>query len=161
MSFRGLAVENVHIVPAIPPLNITGAGADGDWVSMKHWRKLAIVIEQGAWAGGTSAVTLQQASDNAGTGAKALSFEKKYEGTALTDDVLFEVAVTSGTFNLDTANKYHLIEVLASDLDTINDFTHVRVRLGTPGVNADVVGAIYILYDGDYAGDPVNQPSAI
>ena len=75
-----LLVEATKIVWAAAPKDITGAGLTGDYVCLKYHRKLAIVLMSGAWAGGTAAVTLTQATDatggtstSLGTGQSAFS----------------------------------------------------------------------------------------
>jgi hypothetical protein len=67
-------VETRRIEAGCGPVNTTGAAVTGAYVSMKDFNHLTIIIQQGAWAGGTPAVTLKQATAIAGTGAKALSF---------------------------------------------------------------------------------------
>lgn len=162
MSTQGRFVEWGRIVPMNVPKDITGAAQTGDWVSLKHARRMAICILKGAWAGGTSAVTLEQATDASGTGAKSLAFTKQYSGTALTDDVLAENTVTSDTFDLSTtANVYHVIEIHASDLDLANGFAYVRLALGTPGSNADLLAAFAILYECGFSGKVNTMPSSI
>jgi len=154
-------IENAKVVPALLPKDITGAAQDGDLVSVKNCDKLYILIQQGAWAGGTSAVTVTQETSASGSANTAVAFTKKWEGIGYTSavDVLTEVAVTSNTFNLDTANEFHIIEI---DPRTLADgSTHVRVRLGSPGSNADLVSATYFLTGIRYAGDPANIPTAI
>lgn len=152
--------DNAKIVPAFVPIDTTGAGQDGDWVSLKNYNHLTVIIMKGAWAGGTSAVTLQQATDVAGTGAKALGFTKQWVGTALTDDNLAETAVTSNTFNLSTtANEFHVIEIDAATLDVDGGFDCVRVRTATPGANADLVAGLYVLTGCRYS--QADTPSAI
>lgn len=159
---RGLLIENAKIIPAFVPIDITGAGANGDWVHFHHARKAAVVLMKGAWAGGTSAVTLEQATDASGTSSKALAFSYQYSGTALTNDSLAKNAVTSNTFALSTtANLFHVIEVLAQDLDLANGFDYFRVVCATPGSNADLLAGLYILYDLDYRGLPSTLPTAI
>lgn len=163
-AHQGQFVENVKIVQAIAPVNTTGAGQDGAWVSMKHYRNLAVIIETGAWAGGTSAVTLEQATDASGTGAKALAFEKYhkvFDADETPDDSASEVAVTSNTYTLGDNANVHVIEVRDADLDTDNDFAFVRVRTATPGANADLVSALYVLYNGDFRGKPSTLPSVL
>lgn len=159
---QGFLVENARILPALPPKDTTGAAANGDWIKLTYYRKVAIIIQQGAWAGGTPAVTLEQAKTNAGGSSKALSFQRYFTLTGLTQDTLTEVAVTSDTFNLTTtANTQTIIEVRAQDLDTNNGFTYLRVSIASPGANADLIYIGYILYDADYAGKPSTMPSVI
>lgn len=163
---QGMLVENSRILPAFNPLDTTGAGATGLWVNMKFWRRLAIVLAKGAWAGGTSAVTLNQATSSAGAGSKALAFTVQYKGTGAAqtanNDQLSKNTVASNTFALSTtAAEYHVIEVNAQDLDLANGFAWVQVACATPGSNADLLAGLYILYDPAYAGLPSTLPSAL
>ncbi len=154
-----LLVEATKVVWAAAPKDITGAGVSGDYVHMKHHRKLAAVITTGAWAGGTAAVTLTQATDATGGTSASLPFTFQYVGTGLTSDTLVKTAVASNTFNLSAANKIHVIEVLASDLTA--GYTHVRVEVASPGSNADLLAMAYILYGASYNESPATQPSVI
>lgn len=154
-----LLVEATKIVWAAAPKDITGAGLTGDWVNLKNHRKIAIILMSGAWAGGTAAVTLNEATDNAGTGSAALAFSYQYVATGLTSDTLVKTAVTSNTFDISAANKLHVIEVLASDLSS--GFTHIQCAVATPGSNADLLAMAYVLYSGSYLERPGTMPSVI
>ena len=159
---QGFLVENAKIVPAFVPIDTTGAGQDGDWVHMKHWRRCCIIIQKGAWAAGTSAVTLEQATSAAGAGNKELVLERYWIGTALTDDDVALTAVTSNTFNLaNVANEFVVMEVHVNDLDITNSFIYLRVRTATPGASADLISATYILYDAAHALKADDIPTAI
>ncbi len=155
-------IENAKIVVGAVPIDTTGAAVTGDYVCMKGYTHLTIVIMQGAWAGGTPAVTLKQATDvsNSLSDEKALGFTKYFVGTALTDDNLAAVAVVSDTYSLTaTANLFNVIEVNASSLDVDNGFDCVRLGIATPGSNADLIAVLYILTGARYPqADP---PSAI
>lgn len=143
---QGLILERIHPIVAFVPIDTTGAGRDGDWINLKKARRIAGIIMMGAWAGGTPAVTWEQASDNSGTGAKALSFAEHWHGVALTTDVMTKVAVASDTFNLAaTANKIYAMEVHATHLDMANGFSHVRMRVASPGSNADLIAGLYLV----------------
>lgn len=162
--FRGQLIEHAKFIQAIPPIDTTGAGQDGVWVSMKHFKNLAVVLQTGAWAGGTSAVTLEQASDAAGTGAKAISFTsylKAYDTDDTPDDAGAVTAVTSNTYTVGDNANVQVIEVRAEDLDINNGFAFVRVRTATPGSNADLIAGLYLLYNGDFAGKPTTLPSVL
>lgn len=136
-------------VEAFGPLDITGAGADGDWVKFTGQRMI-VALHCGAWAGGTSAVTLQQATSAAGAGAKTLGFTKRF--LRAQGGLLVETAVAANTFNLDTANDLVLIEIDADQLDVNGDFAYVRVRAASPGANADLLEAAYWIGDLRYKG---------
>ena len=155
-------IENNKIVVGSVPIDTTGAAVTGDYVSMKGYEHLTIIIMQGAWAGGTPAVTLKQATDVAGTNEKTLSFTKYFSGVALTNDTLTATTVSSDTFNLTTtANTYTVIEVDASSLDVDNGFDCVRLAIASPGGNADLIASLYILSFARYPQATSAQPSAI
>src|SRR5688572_29877457 len=98
MAATRLIESNKIVVGAVPTVPY-GAAVTGDYVSLKGYSHLTVVIMKGAWAGGTPAVTLKQATDVAGTGEKALSFTKQFPGTALTADTLTSSTVSSDTFS--------------------------------------------------------------
>lgn len=159
---QGQLVENLAVIVAAVPIDTTGAAVAGDWVNLKNYRRAAILIAKGAWAGGTPAVTLNQATSAAGAGSKALAFTWQYKGTALTADQLSKNAVTSNTFNLAaTANEYHVIEIHCQDLDQANGFNYFQAAVASPGANADLIAMIYILGDPNWAALPSTRPSAI
>src|SRR5581483_7748726 len=83
-------VETIKCVFGSEPKNYTGATGNSDWVSLKGYHRAAAVIQTGAWAGGTAAVTLNQATDVSGSGSKALSFSYRwyFASTSFTVDAL-------------------------------------------------------------------------
>lgn len=147
----GRAMENHLLEVGGVPVDITGAGMAGDYFNMKNAGRLLVVLACGAWAGGTAAVTLKQASDVAGTGEKALGFTKKWSRTALTGTEWSEDTVAANTFDLDTANEIHVIEVNAEDLD--DGFPCVRADVASPGANADLLAMFYV-------ADAIKSPRA-
>jgi len=145
--------EQAAIEVGAVPIDTTGAAVTGDYFSMKNYGRLAIIIYQGAWAGGTPAVTLKQATDvgNSASDEKALGFSWMWTKTGLTGTTFTKTAVTSNTFNLTaTANTITVIEVNAETLDADNDFDCVRVNIATPGSNADLICVAYIGLDPRY-----------
>jgi hypothetical protein len=152
----------VNVVGALLPLDITGAAQTGQWISLKYYRRLTIILNQGAWAGGTPAVTLTQAQNVSGTGAKPLAFTKRYQqawNTGATGYV--ETAVTGNTFNLpSSANQMHLIEVAAESLDINNGFDCVRVNVASPGAFADLLTGLYLLSGARYQDGRLNNALA-
>lgn len=155
---RNLLVENDKVIQAIAPTDWTGAPSTGDYVSMKNYRHLSIIIISGAWAAGTSAITLTQSLTVAAGSEKALGFSWQWNDVAATG-TLVKTAVTANTFTIGTASKTWVIEVDASSLDKANNFDVVTVKGASPGVNADLYGAIYILSNSRYKD--ATPPSAI
>lgn len=146
-------IENFGIEGAAVPINTTGAAVTGQYVSLKGFGRLLVIIMQGAWAGGTPAVTMKQATAIAGTGEKALSFATMWTKVAITGTTWVRTAVASNTFNLPAvANTMSAIEINATDLDVANGFDCVRLDVASPGANADLICAIYILGDARFRG---------
>lgn len=144
MSQNVRLIEQMKPIWANEPKNYTGAASTDKYVSMKLYGRLMIFIQTGAWAGGTAAVTLKQATAVAGTAAKTLAFSWVWINTAAAPDTFVKTAVTSNTFNLDTANLLYVIEVVDSDLDVGNGFDCVALDVASPGSNADFYGAMYL-----------------
>jgi hypothetical protein len=148
-----LTVEKMGIEVAILPKDITGAAQEGDWISLKKYRHATIILLQGAWAGGTPAVILEQATDVSGTDAKALGFTRRWTQVGITGTGYSQEVVASNTFTLpNTANTMHVLEVSAAELDTDNGFDCLRVTVASPGANADLLAALYLLGGARYSG---------
>ena len=141
--------ERMKMIWAVEPKNYTGAANTVKYVTMKGYSNLTIVILTGAWAGGTAAVTVNQATAVAGTSAKALAFTDYWDDKT-TSGTLVKKAATSNTFNLDTANKMFVIEIDARTLDIAGGFDVVGLAVASPGVNADIYGVAYFLHGGRY-----------
>ena len=147
----GALIENAAIEVLAVPIDTNGAVVASDWISLKLYRHATIIITQGAWAGGTPAVTLDQATAVAGTGTKTLEFETMWTQTGLTGTGYTKTAVTSDTFNLTaTANSMTIIEIDAEDLDQAGGFTSFQLDIASPGANADLIAAIVILTEPVY-----------
>lgn len=152
-------IDKCQIEAGAVPIDTTGAAVTGDYVSMKDYSHLTITIMQGAWAGGTPAVTLLQASDVAATGEKALAFTKRWTKVAGTGTTYTETTVSSNTFNLPaTANTINVLEIDAADLDADNGFDCVRVGIASPGANADLVAVHYVLSGARYPSASIADP---
>ena len=152
MAANTRLVDNYGIEVAAVPVNTTGAAVTADYYSLKNFNHVTFIIVQGAWAGGTPAVTLKQATAVAGTGEKALAFDKYWTKTGLTGTTYTETAVVSSTFNLTaTANTITVIEVDAASLDVSNGFDCVRLDVASPGANTDLIAVVAILGGARYA----------
>jgi hypothetical protein len=149
-----------QVVAVIPPANYSGAASTDIYISQKNTSHVTYILKTGAWAGGTAAVTLLQATDVAGTGSKALAFDTVYTNAANTaSDLLVKTAVASNTFNLTAANAIYLIEVDTSSLDVTNSFDCLALHVATPGSNADYYDAVAVLFPLRYSGN--TPPSAL
>ncbi len=125
-------VDKLKIVTGIPPGILATTVGDGDYVSMKDYSHLSIVltIDNGGSPTGT-AVTLKQAQDVAGGGEKELAFDKVWKNIDTdASDALVETVVASNTFTSSVgANKNlkYVMEIDESDLDVDGGFNSVRI----------------------------------
>ena len=140
--------DAVKVVTGCAPAALTSTAGDGDYVSLKNYSKLTIVLSvlnATTVTGGT--ITLKQATAVAGTSEKALAFDKMWANTDTdASDTLTETAVTSNTFTTDTTNSKKLLyvmEVDAADLDVANGFDCVRID--STGMASAVGSVMYYL----------------
>ena len=139
-------VHELGIEIAAVPIDTISAAVSGDWYTLKLYDHITIIIAQGAWAGGTPAVVLKQATDVSGSGSKALAFAKRWTQVAISGTGYTETAVTSDTFNLpNTANSINLLEIDSVDLDQAGGFDCLRVEIASPGANADLIAIFAVL----------------
>ena len=156
-------VETMGIGVAAVPVDTTGAAVTGDYVSLKNYSHLTVIITQGAWAAGTPAVTMKQATDvsNSASDEKALEIDYYWTKTGLTGTAFTKTAITSDTFNLTaTANTITVLEIDASDLDSDGGFDCVRLGIASPGANADLISAVYILSGARYSNADMGDAKA-
>lgn len=137
-------VDKVKFVTACPPAALTSTAGDGDYISMKNFDHLTIVIlVDNATTVTGGAVTLKQATAVAGTGEKALAFTKMWANVDTgASDTLVETTVSSNTFTTattDNKNLMYVIEVEATDLDTANGFDCIRIDVASM---ANAVGSV-------------------
>jgi hypothetical protein len=136
---------------AAEPKSYSGAAAADKYVSLKLYTNCMIVITTGAWAAGTVAVTLKQATTVAGAGAKALAFTDYWDDET-TSGILVKKAAASNTFNLATAQKTYVIEVDARMLDEAGGFDCITFAGASPGANADFYSVSYTMHGSRYQG---------
>ena len=149
--------DKVKIVMGCAPAALTSTAGDGDYVSLKGYRKCTIVI---AILNGTTvtggAITLLQATSVAGGSAKALSFSTALRNIdCAAADALASFTVSSDTFTTDATNAKQLLYVIdvdASQLDVANGFDCLRVDSASM---ANAVGcALYFLHPQRYSSAP-------
>jgi len=156
-----MLLEQLQIVSGIAPLALTTA-RDGDWVSLKNYRRCLAVFFKGiGTAGDDPTMTVRQATDVSGTSAKALTFADVYtkqDPTSLADVAQWTKntrtggAITNTYTDATSAEQQVLwaVEFKSEDLDTANDFDCIQVQISDVGTNAQTGCVLYIM------GDPVN-----
>lgn len=142
-------IDNVKFVTGCNPAALATTAGDGDYVSMKNYSNLCIVLTvlNGSTVTG-GAVTLKQAKDVSGTDEAALAFAEVWANTdTAASDTLVKTAVSSNTFTTNTTNSKglkYVIEIDAEALDVDNGFDCVRIDVASM---ANAVGNVeYILY---------------
>lgn len=162
--FNTRLLESINIVGAFPPADMN-TDKDGDYVSLKNYDGCLVVVHKAAGtAGDDISIKLDQATDVAGTGTKALTFNHlyakvgtqtgvgtftKYTFTA-TDD-LDTVSVGGTDLLADDVEALFVVDIRACDLDVTNGFDCFRLTIeGDDLGNACIGAALYILYGARY-----------
>lgn len=171
-------IEKTQICQGFLPVDMSAAANAGDWVSLKNYGRVAIIIHKAlGTAGDDPVITVQQATDVSGGGAKALGFtrvDKKQAATNLlavgqfttstsdspaTNDTFNAVAGTWTNSDLAEQAAIIVIDIKAEDLDVAGGFDCVKVSIADIGANAQLGTALYVLHEPRYAS--ATLPSAI
>lgn len=151
-------LQHATIESAFVPVDLaTGANA-GDWVSLENYERCVVVLFAEAGAAGEDPVfALNQATDAAGTGSKALTFTTIYEKVGTL------TGVTSWTRTTQTAagsytnaasaetEKIIAVEVKADELDVDNGFKFLQLSVADTGATAAQFGCgFYIMLEPRY-----------
>ena len=153
--FNAEIAEVIDIIPAIVPSDFHGQTNNGLWVSMASpWRVGILVFKGTGTAAQDPVLTLNQATDNAGTNSKALNFTRirtKYGSTALSQttmnqwSLVTQAAANTFTMTSQAANcAMVFIEVREADVDIQNGFKFIQLSVASVGANAQICSAIYI-----------------
>lgn len=166
-------LEKINIVEGFPAVDLSTAANNGDWVSLKHYKRCAVVFISGiGTAGQDPAVVFLQASDVSGTGSKALnplaaSAYKKQAATSLASTGAWSSAaadLTSNTLtNTDAAEQslIWVVDIAADELDVDNGFDCLRATVADVGGNAQPGYLCYLLHEPRYLAAPTGMLSAI
>lgn len=161
-------IDGLNIAAGFVPVNMATAANNGDWVQAKDYESILIVLFKGAGASGEPpTLTVKQASDAAGTGAKALNFTRVYKkdnADVTTVGQWTEVVAAAGnTYALAAGDTQSIIavEVKADDLDVANGFCFVQGSVADVGATSQVGGLLYILGKPRYGAAPASLPTAI
>lgn len=166
MPLNNLLVEEAQIVSAIIPVDLGAAANNGDWVSMKNYDRLSIIVFKAAGTAGDDPIlTVRQAQDVSGTGAKDLTFTRIDAKVGAQTGIGTFTKVTQAAANTYTdaasaeAQAIFVIEFQSADLDVNNSFDCVQVQIPDIGSNAQIGCALYVLRGARYGLTPL--PSAI
>lgn len=148
--------EELQVVPAIIPVDLSSGANAGDYISLKNFGHVTIAILTGiGTAGDDPVISINQATDVSGTGAKALQIDEvfhKVGATAINAVGEFTRATQTAADTYDTAGidgaeneMLLLIEIDAADLDVDNNFDCLQLNIADVGTNAQIGSANYIL----------------
>lgn len=150
--------ENNNISAGFVPVDLQTAANDGDWVSLKDYHHVSVVLFKAAGtAGDDPTLTMEQATSNAGAGAKALPFRNIYvkQGTLTAVGVFTRVDQAAAATYTDLvsaeAQAIWVVEFDSDELDVDNAFNHIRGRVADVGGNAQLGCMLYILSEPRYA----------
>lgn len=167
MGLNNLLVEEAQIVSAIVPVDSQAGANNGDWVSMKGYDRLSIIVFKAAGvAGDDPVITVRQATDVAGTSAKALNFTRIDAKVGAQTGIGQFTTVTQAAGNTYTdavsaeAQGLFVVEFKSEDLDVNSGFDCVQLSIPDTGAGgAQLLCGLYVLRGARYGSQPL--PSAI
>lgn len=173
-ALTGFMIQNCKLVPALAPQTMGGA-ADGDWVSMKGYDRLGILVYVTQGNASSSALTVDIADDVAGTTVTAGITMNDWwyiTDTAIGTDAGTNsdtwakgaAGVTIATSATGTGASAYYIEIDADDVSTGSAFAAktpcAQLKVGISNVG-NILSAFYILHPSRYAQAASPTPSAI
>lgn len=145
-------LEGANIQAAFVPVDMATAANNGDWVNLKGYRRvLAVLFKAAGVAGDDPVFTLKQATDVAGSNAKALNFTRIYTklGVQTAVGVFTQVdQAAAGTYTDATSAEQQAIfavEILDEDLDVAGGFTCVQLSIPDVGAGGAQLGCGFYL----------------
>lgn len=157
MSANCIFAEEANIVAAFGPVDMTSAANNGDWVSLKYFDRITVVLFKAAGTAGDDPIlTIRQAQDVSGTGAKALNFTRIDIKAGTLTSIGSYTTVTQAAANTYTDATHaeiaaiYQVDFQAADLDVNNGFDCVQVQVPDVGAAAQLGAAFYILRGARY-----------
>ncbi len=150
-----------QIQSCFDPVDLHTADNTGDWINIANFGALVFVLFKGIGAAGEDPVfKLQQAKDNAGTGAKDLLFTTIFKKigvqTGISQFTKITQAAATSYVDTDSAEAASIIavEVLPEMLDSDGGFSHVQLNIADVGGTAQLGGAFVLALNPLYGGEP-------
>ena len=138
--------QEIHVVPAIAPVDITTTTTYTDVIGLKEYEWVEFLISFGAITGDTVAMTVEVCDDASATNSTAIALMYR-ESSAVGTDSMGDVtaATTSGvTVAATDDNKVFLVDVNPASLSS--GYPYVRVALDPGGsMSACLVSAVALL----------------
>jgi hypothetical protein len=158
MNLMNLA-EQAKWVEGLPPA-ADASGRAGDYVSLKHYEGVWVVVHINQGHAATVALTPFQASAVAGTGEKAIPAVAIWanEDCVTSDALVRQTDAANFTTSAAVKDKVVMFYIPATALDVAGGFDCVCVKTGASNA-ANITEASYILVGSRYA--QATPPSAI
>lgn len=161
-------IDGLNLAIGFVPVNMATAANPADWVSLKDYESVIVVLIKAAGgAGEPPTLTLAQATAAAGTGTKALTFTRFYkkdgadlQAIAAWTEVTQAAAATASVAAGDTQTII-AVEIKADDLDVGGGFYFVGASVADVGATAQLGTILYILGKPRYGSAPASLPTAI
>jgi hypothetical protein len=139
--------EYFKVVSGTTPVTTNG-GVTGDYVSLKNCNKAWIVCKLTQAAAHATVLSPKQATAVAGTGVKVFANTLKInanEDVSASDTLAAQTAAVNYTVTADIANKVVVFEIDPSDLDTANDFDCITLVASDSSEATDFIDVTYYL----------------
>src|SRR3990172_1098270 len=139
-----LTEKNLLVMVLAPDADRYTADPATDIVNLKNYRHATFIVNEGAGGTGTAVITVEECSDNAGTGATAIAFKSR---VGAYPDVLGAIAsaAAAGYTTIAGANKFIVIEIDADEL--ADDKPWVRLQI-TESVDSPVDASVICILSG-------------
>ena len=151
--------DTCKIVEAIKP-QTGGSARSGDWVSLKNYNHITIIVQLALGNAATTAITVDKATAVDGSGnSNGITLNNWYLATASTSDAMTKgtAAASITTAATGSGSEIYVIEIDAAEL---GDYDCVQLELGASHAS-NLVSATYVLSGARYAAQAINMPSAI
>ena len=146
----------------------------GDWVKLSDYTRAYVYLSKPAGtAGDDLSIKVNQATDNAGTSSKDLTFTRVWYrvGAWTAETAWTHVNLSTPTADLDLASvggtdigsddaaAQVVVEIMAESLDADNGFTHAQVTYEGDDIgNALIINSQWIMCGGHYQSNTPTRP---
>lgn len=140
-------VEKYKVVQAVEP-KTTNAAITGDYVSLRNVITGTVIVNLTQAVGHATQISLYQAQDVSGTGAKPLISEVPIwanEDVSLGDSLIRQTGGISYTVANTAKNKQVIFHIDPAKLDVNNGFNCLNVRIGASTQVTNLACAEFIL----------------
>ena len=150
-------IEKYKLIQAFEP-KTTNAAITSNYITLKNAVTATVVINLAQTVGRTTQISLYQAQDIEGTGAKPLANDVPIlanEDVGASDTLVRQADGVSYTVANTAKNKQVIFHIDPAKLDINNGFTCLNVRVGASSQATNFASGEFIL-ENKYAGDEKN-----